>query len=608
MARAPSPILIFIRQNPRTRPNPNTQIRNLALEIREADCGGGVIKPNPDHEPSRNAHNEFTEIAKEVCKITRTKPRWEQTLVSDFPSFNFSDPRFFNELIKHQNNVLLSLRFFHWLCSCDGFSPDPLSLNTLFNALVEAKACSVAKDFLDYTGFKPEGASLECYVRCLCEVGLVEEALDVFDRLRGDGINPSIATWNSALSGFLKVRRTDLVWKLYGEMMESNVAAKVDVETVRYLIQAFCDDGKVSKGYELLRQILEDGFDPGSATFNRLISGFCKERQYDNVSELLHTMIAKNHAPTIFTYQEIINGLGKRRKWLEGFRIFNDLKDRGYAPDRVMYTTMIRGLCKLRWLGDARKLWFEMIQKGFIPNEYTYNALIYGFCKIGNLEEARKLYKEMCDRGYRETTVSCNTMIAGLCLNGRADDARGLFEEMPQKSVIRDVITYNTLIRGFCREGKIVESINLLKDLQVQGLQPSRESFTPIIEKLCQMGEIQEAKKLWDDMESRGLIPMVCTRDHIITGLCDQGFIEEGMEWLLEMLKRNLKPNRSTFERLIQCLSQIDRPDDTLLVLDFMFRIGYTLQKGTCQSLVNKLCKENSHFVEALLGEVLERM
>lgn len=605
MARAPSSIVVFIRQNPRTRQNPNTQIRSLTSETKEGDCGNEETKPNPHCEPSQNARTEFTEIAKEISKFTRTKPRWEQTLLSDFPSFNFSDPRFFNEVMKHQNNVLLSLRFFHWLCSYRGFSADSLSLNALFDALVEAKACIAAKDFLDYTGFKPEAASLECYIRCLCEDGLVEEALGVFDRLRGVGVCPSIATWNSALSGFLKVGRADLVWKLYTEMMESGVLAKVDVETVGYLIRAFCDDNQVSKGYELLRQVLEDGLDPGNAAFNRLISGFCKERKYTKVSELLHTMIAKNRAPDIFTYQEVINGLCKKRKRLEGFRVFNDLKDRGYAPDRVMYTTMIHGLCKMGLLGDARKLWFEMIQKGYIPNEYTYNALIYGFGKIGNLEEARKMYKEMCDRGYRETTVSYNTMIAGLCSNGRTDEAHKLFAEMPCKGVVHDVITYNTLIQGFCKEGKIVESTNLLNELLVQGLQPSTPSFTPIIEKLCQVGDIQEAKKLWNDMQSRGLIPMVYTRDHIITGLCEQGYFEEGMEWLLEMLKHELKPKKDTFMRLVQRLSQNDRPDDTLLVLDFMLRIGYTLEKAICQSLVNKLCKENSQFAETQLADVL---
>ncbi|PQM38207.1 pentatricopeptide repeat-containing protein [Prunus yedoensis var. nudiflora] len=451
MARAPSSILIFLRQNPRARQNPNTQIRYHTTETKECD---------------------FTEVAQHICKIIRTKPRWEQTLPSEYPSFNFSDPQFFTELLKLQKNVLLSLRFFFWLRSHNGFSPDPISCKALFSALVEAKACNAAKSFLEHTSFSPEPASLESYIQCLCEGGYIQDAIDVFYRLKEAGVCPAIMTWNAALSGCLKVRRTDIIWKLYQEMIECGVVADVDVETVGYLIQAFCADNRVSEGYELLRQVLVNGLVPENAAFNTLISGFCKEKQYTRVSELLHTMIAKNCVPDNYTYQGVINWLCKKGKGLEGLRVFNDLKDRGYAPDIVMYTTMIHGLCTMGWLGEARKLWFEMIEKGYHPNEYTYNTMIHGFCKIDNFEEAKTLYKEMCNKGHKETTVSYNAMMTGLCLHGRTDEAYRLFQEMHQKGIVRDLITYNTVIQGFCKEGKIVESMNLFRELLAQGLQP----------------------------------------------------------------------------------------------------------------------------------------
>ncbi|KAK7829898.1 pentatricopeptide repeat-containing protein, partial [Quercus suber] len=283
-------------------------------------------------------------------------------------------------------------------------------------------------------------------------------------------------------------------------------------------------------------------------------------------------------------------GFASNGSSLRHFR-FSMILRTGYAPDRVMYTTTIPGLCRKGWLGDARKLWFEIIQKGFIPNEYTYSALIHGYFKGGNLKEARNLCKEMCNRGYRETTVSYNTMIAGMCLNGRTNELKSCLKKCLER------VLFVILIQGFVKEGKIVESTNLLKELLMQGLQPSTSPFSPLIEKLCEVGDIQEAKKLWDDMQSRGLQPIVCTHELIITGLCNQGYAAEGMDWLLAMLKCKLKPKKETFERLIQCLSQSDKWDDILLV--------YTWREGICHCLVNKLYKENSHFVETHLGEIL---
>ncbi|KAJ0034835.1 hypothetical protein Pint_24948 [Pistacia integerrima] len=488
MGRALSSVKTFLRQNPPPiRQNPNSHIRNLSIESKET---------------SQLCSN----FAKEVCKIIRTKPRWEQTLLSDFPSFNFNDPKFFHQVLEHQNNVLLSLRYFYWLNSNYTFSADLDSCSALFDSLVEAKACKAAMDFLDHTGFSPDPGSIERYIQCLCECGLVQEAIGLLPKLKEMGVSGSIKTWNSALLGAIKVDRTDLVWKLYEVMIESDVVANVDAETVGYLIQAFCNDGKLCKGYQLLRQVLEEGLEPGNVAFNKLISGFCKKRNYGRVSELLHTMVARNRAPDRYTYQEVINGLCKSGMMLEGYRVFNDIKERGYAPDTVNYTTMIHGLCKMGLLGDARKLWFEMINKGYLPNEYTYNALIRGFCKIGNFEEAKKLFKEMCDRGYGETTDAYNFMIKQFCSRRKVDEAYCLFEEMKRKGIVRNVITYNTLIKGFCTEGKIADSTNLLIELVAQGLQPSTSSYTPLIGKLCQIGELEEAKKLWNDMCNKGLL------------------------------------------------------------------------------------------------------
>ncbi|XP_042490711.1 pentatricopeptide repeat-containing protein At5g18950-like [Macadamia integrifolia] len=309
---------------------------------------------------------------------------------------------------------------------------------------------------------------------------------------------PALSVWNSALLDSLRIERTDLVWDLYATMMESGLVG--DVDTVGYLIRAFCKDNKLYEPYELLRQVSDAGHTPDNIAFTKLISGFSRDGNY-----------AKN-------------GMGN-----EALRVFNDLKDRGYAPDRVMYTTMIDGLCKMGRLGEARKLWFEMIHKGFKQNEYTYNALMDGYCK------------------------------AGFCQHGKTDKAHELFEEMANRGINHDVVTYNTLIQGLCKEGKVVEAMNLFNELMVLDLQPYTSSYTPQIQALCEEGKAQEAIELWKDTQNRSLEPLVCTHDYIITGLCKQGNPTEGMEWLLTS---KLRPRRNTFNRLVEDFSSNNRFDD----------------------------------------------
>ncbi|GJX21375.1 pentatricopeptide repeat-containing protein [Tanacetum coccineum] len=508
-----------------------------------------------------------------ACNIL-SKPRWETSILSDFPDISFVDTAFLKQLVLCQRNVFFSLRLLYWLNLRFGYVPDKTLCGFVFNELVNDNAAKAAKKFIEFTRFVPENGGLELYVKCLCENGMVEDALHVFDQMEKNVDYPSLETWNVVLKGCVKVGWTDVVWELYGEMMELGVVA--DVETVDCLIHAFCLDGNVTKGYEVLRQMLDDGYVPNKAVFDNLLFEFILDRKYSRVSALLHIMIAKGVDPDLYTYQQIIHGLCLRRMQREGLRIFNDLKDRGYAPDKIMYTTMIHGLCKIKWLGDARKLWFEMIEKGIEPNEYTYNTLIYGHFKIGDVNEALNLYNQMQTSGYRETVVTYNTMINGLCSHGRITDAFELFKQMGQKSVPRDVVTYNCMIRGLCKEGRIGEGLNLLHELVEQGLQPSSASYGSLIEKLYEMKRIDEVKNLWNEMQEKGVEPAsVCIDDDIIIELSKKGYVAAAVYWLAYMVKNRLIPRKQTFENLIGVLSEMNKLDVGLIAFGHMFKIGY---------------------------------
>ncbi|KNA06711.1 hypothetical protein SOVF_178480 [Spinacia oleracea] len=546
----------------------------------------------------------ITKVAGEVCEIIRTRPRWENTLISLFPSFNFLDTRFFNEVLRLQNNPFLSLRLFNWLESQSGFSLDPISCKSLFTSLVECNASVVAKSIYDsFPQFNHEPDSVESLICCLCNDGFVNEAVDLFEKLKSLGHRPSIVTWNAAFAGAVRDKRTDIVWSLYGEMMDCGVV--LNVETAGYLIQACCIDNNAEGGYELLRQIRKDGVVPDTVALKRLISGFSMDGKYDRVSELLHLMVETNHHLDIFTYQEIIHGLCKCGRVGEGYRVFNELKARGYAPDRVMYTIMIHGLCQLKWIEKARGLWVEMKEKGIPPNEYTYNVLIRGYCRIYEVEEALKLLKEMCDRGYRLNTVNYNTLIAGLCMNRRTKEACDLFEEMSQSGVVPDVITYNSLIRGLCKDGQLAKGQVFFEELLAQGLTPTNSSYTPFIEQLCRLGRTQQALELLTDMMNRGVEPSIYNRECIVDGLCKEGSPIDGMRWLSEMLDRKLIPRRKVFLGLIKCLVQQDKLESALIVVNSMLPVGYMLGKFLSRSLVSKFCSTNSNHVEMLLQDII---
>lgn len=621
------------RQNPNSTQNAPPQIRNRNLCSDQFSVNSGYVLHNrnspievfaqdrifgvsgvnaiseeltgkpPDlgEKFAENVVMNVSEIAKAVCNVIWTRPKWEKTLLSDFPTVSFTDPSVYNEILKQQSDLFLSLRFYLWLRSLDGFSFDPVLCNEMFGRLVEVK--DVAKNCLDDREFEVEPWFLELYTRCLCENELVDQVVNAFERLKMIGHCVSLETWNCAFLHSLRMGRVDVVWKLHEDMVKYGVAT--DVNTIGYLIQAFCLEDNATKGYQLLLQVLMAGQVPDKVVFDNLISALGKYGMYGKVSAVLRKMIAHDCYPDIHTYHEVIR-FCRGDMANEGVRIFNELKRRGYDPDRVMYTTMIDNLCKNKDIRGALKLWFEMIKGGIVPNEYTYNVFVSGLFKNGCIDEAEKLHKEMLGKGFPETTVSFNTRIYGLCINSKVEEAQVLFEEMNAKGIVRDSITYNSMIQGFSKQGNTSEALHFVDELLKQGFEPSTSSLASLIGLLCNAGRVKEAERMWLDMQEKGFKPGDNSLSPIIYGLSKQGEFAEMKEWLRYMIKNRVKPKMVTFEKLIKCLCGAYRLDDALFVLRYMVKMGYLLREGICYSLVDALCQVNSHHVQTLIWNILE--
>lgn len=543
-------------------------------------------------------------VARAACRVISGRPGWERSILSAVPGLDLSDPELVRLVLVNLPTSHLSYRFFLWMSSRRSYSPHPLWLNALCVALARDKQWEAARHVLYSTKCQCEVKSLKFYVKSLCKEGMVAEAMDTMAELRKSGADLGVDVWNKLLCGALSVKRTDLVWKVYGEMMEIGVGS--DSVTAGHLIGAFARENKLGEAYELLREVVDNGSVPGVSAFTTMISEFCRKRNYGKVSELLHMMIAKNCYPDIFTYQSIIHGLCDNNMTLEGFRVFQELGERGYVFDVVIYTTMIHGLCKVGRMDAAVELWQEMRLKRIVPNTYTYNVMIDGYCKAGNLEAAEKLYKEMCSTGHVESTVSCNTLIAGYCLQGRLKEASNYFEKMKANGIPRDTITYNALIEGFCKYGRVSDALDLLNELLQTGLQPNPLSYIFLIKSLCQEGNVEKAIEFQNEMLKRGLGPLKCSYDYIICAFCNLEKLSDAIDWLSHTIDRHIKPKKETFELLIQLLIMKDRVDDALLILGCMSKLGLQLQESVSCLLVSRLCEGNSDRERESLEAILK--
>ncbi|KAL1803852.1 hypothetical protein ACET3Z_032499 [Daucus carota] len=588
MARYPSFFtLFFLRQTPK---NPTFHIRNVSISSKDQ------LNSSIDKQES------LTQVAKDVSKYVRSRPRWENTLVSDFSGIDFSDTNLLCEFVKQQSNVMLKIRFFYWVCSQFEVPSDEKLLGLMFDCLVESKAANAALRFLEFTKFDPGSGSLELFACCLFENGLIGDGVGVFDELVERGSVPKLETWNFGLNGAIRVGRSDVVWKLYGDMLSYGV--EPDVETVTCLILALCSEDKLPEGYDLFRQCLKDGNVPRNVAFIKLLSGFYKQRKYYGVSALLHGMIVNGRLPGIDIYQEIIHWLCWNNKGRVGYRIFNDLRGRGYALNSFMYATMIDGLCKMKQVEDARKLLYEMIEKGMKPGKNTYIVLISGFFQVGDINGAQETYKQMLERGYKQSIMSYNTMITGLCLNGKIGLAWDLFEQMHHKGIDRglvdksfnfmvreDIYIYQEIIRWLCKTNNSKEGFRIFNNFKDRGYAPNNVMYTTIIHGLCRTKLLRDARKLLSEMVEKGMMPCEQTYTFFISRLFQAGDVDGAQELHKEFLDRGYKDTTMSYNNMITGLCMNGKMEAACdLFKKMLDDRGFV--ENTCNFMIKRFCKD----------------
>ncbi|XP_052622416.1 pentatricopeptide repeat-containing protein At5g18950-like [Lactuca sativa] len=153
---------------------------------------------------------------------------------------------------------------------------------------------------------------------------MIEDALQVFDEMKKVGVCPSLETWNCLLLSSIQEGYTNLVWELYGEMMQSGIVA--DLDTASCLIQAFCLDRNVTEGYHLLQLFLNKGYVPHKFAFDKLLFEFILDQKYDRVPGLLRRKIYFPHVKdfnNLLINRDQVYMNGGRVFWVRGWKVIS---------------------------------------------------------------------------------------------------------------------------------------------------------------------------------------------------------------------------------------------------------------------------------------------
>ncbi|KAL6991135.1 putative pentatricopeptide repeat-containing protein [Sarracenia purpurea var. burkii] len=321
--------------------------------------------------------------------------------------------------------------------------------NTMIMGLLR---CGMVEDSKQLFCYMPEKDSISwtTMITGLTQNGLEKEAVDMFRKMRSEGLTIDQFTFGSTLTacGLLLVLK----------------------------------EGKQIHAYIIRTNFMGNVF-VGSA----LVDMYCKCRNIKYAETVFKRMTCKN----IVSWTAMVVGYGQNGYSEEAVQIFREMQTTGIDPDDFTLGSVISSCANLASLEEGAQFHGRALVSGLLSFVTVSNALVTLYGKCGSMEESHCLFNEM---NFRDE-VTWTALVSGYAQFGKAYETIDLFEKMLACGLQPDEVTFVGILSACSRAGLVQKGCQYF-DLMVKehGIMPIQDHYTCMIDLFSRAGRLEEAK------------------------------------------------------------------------------------------------------------------
>ncbi|KAL0296270.1 UNVERIFIED_CONTAM: putative pentatricopeptide repeat-containing protein [Sesamum radiatum] len=287
----------------------------------------------------------------------------------------------------------------------------------------------------------------------------MHDAYDLFVEIP----EPSVVSWNSLISGYVRSGQFRKALKLFVQLDESNLCA--DSYSFTAALSACGQLGLVQVGRSVHSKIVKYGVQNRIVVSNCLIDMYGKCGYVAEAMKVFGDMIEKD----IISWNSVLAANARNGKLEQAFAILHQVP----KPDTISYNELIDGIARHGVIEDAIAVLSEMPN----PNSSSWNSIITVLSGIAGLSAITWGSLTHCCvlRSGLDGYVTVGSALIDMYFKcGQIKEAERLFQSLPE----RNLVTWNALISGYAHNGnseKVIEHFERLKTMK--HLQPDEITF-----------------------------------------------------------------------------------------------------------------------------------
>ncbi|CAN8270824.1 unnamed protein product [Cochlearia groenlandica] len=251
-------------------------------------------------------------------------------------------------------------------------------------------------------------------------------------------IRPNANTFNSMLVSFCREGETDMVEKVWREMVE--LGCDPNGYSYSVLIETYCARGMMCEAEKTWEEMKFKG---DVTVYNTMIGGYCDNLEVLKAKELFVEMGLKGIECTSLTYDHLINGYCKANDFDSGLVVYRETKRKGFEVKGLTIEALVERLCEDRNKGrdvvvEVADIVKDAVRESeFYPNRKCYELLIKRLCEEGMMERALNIQAEMVGRGFKPSQEIYKAFIEGYRRSGDEEKSALLALEMVESLKLR---------------------------------------------------------------------------------------------------------------------------------------------------------------------------
>ncbi|KAG5234422.1 pentatricopeptide repeat-containing protein [Salix suchowensis] len=308
------------------------------------------------------------------------------------------------------------------------------------------------------------------YIDGLMKARNPQRAIEIFQRMKNDGCQPSTDTYTLLINLHGKASQSYMALKLFNEMRSKK--CRPEICTYTALVNAFAREGLCEKAEEIFEQKQEDKLEPDVYTYNALMEAYSRAGFPYGAAEIFSLMRHMGCEPDRASYNIMVDAYGRAGLHEDAQAVFNEMKRLGITPTMKSHMLLLCAYSKARNVTKCEEIVNQMSESGLEPDTFVLNSMMHLYGRLGQFEKMEEVLTAM-EKGPYEADISTYNILINIY--GRAgffERMEGIFQSLTTKNLKPDVVTWTSRLGAYSRKKLYRKCVEIFEEMIDAGCHP----------------------------------------------------------------------------------------------------------------------------------------